>query len=98
MSSIPDTFDISNYLFSDTSHFILFYINYVKWSPSGTAYLPNEGCGELTYTIVNRSWGDLWGQGHNLLYQFPGDLAFTDDGVIFELETFGRYQLGDHSV
>lgn len=98
-SGQPHTYNISKYLFSNASHFVFEYVDYLKWSPPATAaYALNYGCGELTYKIVNKSWVPVWGEGNNLLYIFPGDLALQDDGILFELETKERYQIGDHSV
>ena len=78
----PLVFNISKYLGTEESSFLMRYVNYTKFRPNGASWAPiiNEKCGNLTYEIVSRSYEESW-QDNDLLYRPDGEGFFEEEGT-----------------
>lgn len=92
----PWKFQISKYLVSGKSHFMMDYMSYTSWVPSGDP-IPaiNTGCGILTYNLTTLSWSEAW-QGDYIISRPAGASYFSQTGTNHILSTDKRIQIGDH--
>lgn len=94
----PLVFNISKYLRSDESSFLMQYISYTKFQPPTATWAPvvNAECGNLIYEWVYYSYNETW-KNNDLLYKpTEPDEFFEEEGTRYYLEAYDRYQIGDH--
>lgn len=76
---------------SGKSSFILNYMHYSKWHPSGVQQSLDVGCGNLIYELVDKSW-----EGSDIMGRPIGDSYFSPKGTVHLINGDEKEQIGDH--
>ena len=88
----PWVYGMGKYLFSNQSEFLLTKVNYTKFQPAHST-LPkvvNEGCGNLQYEIVSRSYSEAW-VGDEIMSRPPGNEYYQEFGTLHFISAKFRF-------
>ena len=71
------------------------YMFYTKWHPIPALRLVDKGCGELSYTLIYRSWSEAM-KGDEIMSRPVGASYFSPNGTNHIITATIKESVGDH--
>ena len=97
--SEPLSYNISKYLMTEDSHFVLENFNYTKYRPDASwPEIVNQGCGKLELDLETRSYAESWQDKDLMTRNSEDDMFYLPEGTDHFVTAKHRVQIGDHTV